>query len=1289
MVFVVVLLTVTGFSDDALKGLYKFETGSGGVALDSSSSQSHATLVNSPQWTTDGEFKALAFDKGNLTYLDCGADSGLSGLTDFTVSAWVKTTSSSKGNILFQRSPVTEDIPDGTTGSYAFLLTGKGQVTLSVQSNKNKIITSTGKVRDGQWHHVLALRQGEIAKLYIDGVFDSEKDGRDIALNPTLPVIIGAQIIEGGSRYHFDGLLDDITIRSEALSEEEIAFLAANHGESINSDADGDGLTNREELALGLDPLKKDSDNDNLNDGDEIALGTDPKKLDTDEDGVLDGDETSDRTDPLVHNNISIRGWMATPIGDVSEESTINYYDADQSFVFHTASLTDKQSESLAFAYKTITGDFVATAKVNVHGGEKNNSKAAFTVRNNLERVTPYVSAAITNTNGSVVNFRKKGNANIKGIDSEIGKAPYWVRIVRKGSVVDSYISPDGIYWSRLYTATGMMLTNEVKVGLSVNSNSLEKTSNVTFTDVVIEDLTDFDNDGLYDIEELMISSNEALADTDIDDLYDKQEVDEVTSPIVAPTEVDGKIYHKQGLVTRYYPEKLLELKDIERRKVYKAFITDSASLGLGWHKIADIGGRSVAAVRMCAMINIPSDGEYTFYTASDNGSMLYINDKVVVNNDGIHHMRQEQGTVTLSAGLHKFELQYFQRSGKARLWTYWQSSQFAKQPIPDAVFVYSDEDYQQALSEVDSDADGLSDMYEEANGTDPNNKDTDGDGLTDKEEDDYGTDPTKTDSDGDGISDWAEIKEFYTNPLNAEFDGTYTDVVLLYGDAFDSSVGDWDKTISKSAKSQQRRGSLDYKFNLDSADIYRVLVEFSGEGSIDDYATGVAVEVDGLFIAEKGVEFSKENTTSQFYVMPYLQPGEHTLRVAWKNALGGRVASIKRVYIQTINGPDANENGVKDWVEVTREKSTSVTTAPEASYVSPIYLEGKARYVDAMSIDGNSLNSDSNRGVNEEWFAYVDLVRQGANDINLSFQNGLIERTVSTQWTPLNLINNEASQITVRKGTTILLTAALVDAQNTSDIYVTVNDVSYDLEFIPGKAVGQSDTRVIDENITVTGDQMTYKFPEPGVYTISAVYDPRGNGKGKEAIAGQSVTINVVDVAEPSIVPAFLPERRRVWSYTGLPENAIVEVEETVWFEREGEELSITMTDAITPHYATVRLEENGPIFATVKLQPVRFYGVGQTSMLSTPLDDGTSLVEVFFVADPLMDNVTYEVDIYIPGVTFDDGKRGSRILTKGDFNEIGETSVKFIKTPRAVKTATCHHLHVHQNGEYVGREY
>jgi len=69
---------------------------------------------------------------------------------------------------------------------------------------------------------------------------------------------------------------------------------------TIVLDADGDGLLDGEEIALGTDPDDADTDDDGLTDGEEVDLGTDPTDPDTDDDGLMDGYEVDHGCNPLL-----------------------------------------------------------------------------------------------------------------------------------------------------------------------------------------------------------------------------------------------------------------------------------------------------------------------------------------------------------------------------------------------------------------------------------------------------------------------------------------------------------------------------------------------------------------------------------------------------------------------------------------------------------------------------------------------------------------------------------------------------------------------------------------------------------------------------------------------------------------------------------------------------------------------------------------------------------------------------------------------------------------------------
>lgn len=84
--------------------------------------------------------------------------------------------------------------------------------------------------------------------------------------------------------------------------------------------------------------------------------------------------------------------------------------------------------------------------------------------------------------------------------------------------------------------------------------------------------------------------------------------------------------------------------------------------------------------------IEVPEDGEYTFYTVSDDGSRLYIGNTLVVHNDYPHGARERGGTIGLGAGRHPIYVAYFEGLVDEVLEVYWEGPGIEKSPIPPEV---------------------------------------------------------------------------------------------------------------------------------------------------------------------------------------------------------------------------------------------------------------------------------------------------------------------------------------------------------------------------------------------------------------------------------------------------------------------------------------------------------------------------------------------------------------------------------------------------------------------------
>ena len=70
--------------------------------------------------------------------------------------------------------------------------------------------------------------------------------------------------------------------------------------------------------------------------------------------------------------------------------------------------------------------------------------------------------------------------------------------------------------------------------------------------------------------------------------------------------------------------------------------------------------------------LNVPEDGVYTFSLMSDDGSWLKIDGNMVVDNNRPQSPHEEISQQAMKAGLHKFEVRYFDSNGgMLRLWVF------------------------------------------------------------------------------------------------------------------------------------------------------------------------------------------------------------------------------------------------------------------------------------------------------------------------------------------------------------------------------------------------------------------------------------------------------------------------------------------------------------------------------------------------------------------------------------------------------------------------------------------
>lgn len=114
------------------------------------------------------------------------------------------------------------------------------------------------------------------------GVLDN-KNGATTA--DSIPVTFCAKISSGLKDVEYSTTINYVVLPKTSEDDYiEIDYYSVD-------DNDEDGIVNREENRLGLDPTSNDTDNDGLTDNEEIEIGTNPLSKDTDGDGLTDYSE--------------------------------------------------------------------------------------------------------------------------------------------------------------------------------------------------------------------------------------------------------------------------------------------------------------------------------------------------------------------------------------------------------------------------------------------------------------------------------------------------------------------------------------------------------------------------------------------------------------------------------------------------------------------------------------------------------------------------------------------------------------------------------------------------------------------------------------------------------------------------------------------------------------------------------------------------------------------------------------------------------------------------------------
>jgi hypothetical protein len=136
------------------------------------------------------------------------------------------------------------------------------------------------------------------------------------------------------------------------------------------------------------------------------------------------------------------------------------------------------------------------------------------------------------------------------------------------------------------------------------------------------------------------------------------------------------------GLKYEYKEEYALKFSDTKDAPVLKTGV-------LPQFTIKEAGDKEVFSYTYKGYIKVPVSGVYTLYSESNDGSLLYLDGKMIVDNDLHHKVQEGIRKVALEKGWHSIKLEYFQMGGGKALRVSWKGPGFKKKEIPKSVLFH------------------------------------------------------------------------------------------------------------------------------------------------------------------------------------------------------------------------------------------------------------------------------------------------------------------------------------------------------------------------------------------------------------------------------------------------------------------------------------------------------------------------------------------------------------------------------------------------------------------------
>jgi len=201
-------LPVIAITDPNLIGWWMFDEGSGSTAIDFSGHGNDGEIGGDPQWVEGFVGSALDLN-GDYVSIDGVVDDITS--NDFTVSAWIKTTQPSEGNVFSSNTGSSHEFLFGISGGNPYIDAPDGQ-------------QFPPAINDDQWHMLTYVRSGSRGYIYVDGVQRGTYPSGNFDITNETRWSIGQEWDSAPSDFYL-GMVDDARFYKVSLTAEQVKEL--------------------------------------------------------------------------------------------------------------------------------------------------------------------------------------------------------------------------------------------------------------------------------------------------------------------------------------------------------------------------------------------------------------------------------------------------------------------------------------------------------------------------------------------------------------------------------------------------------------------------------------------------------------------------------------------------------------------------------------------------------------------------------------------------------------------------------------------------------------------------------------------------------------------------------------------------------------------------------------------------------------------------------------------------------------------------------------------------------